>query len=364
MPFEGREQHHLEAELEQALGAYRDSPYLVMKAQQAGRGEGFTVGFTDIDNTFHRKDRQAASEALFLNAEKRNYPLVAVTGNDLAGIEKRQAAGELPKFPVLIGAVGTEIFVLQPDGTYQKDEAYRKMLLEERHFDRPQIAKAGAELVTELAERQPAAEFNYQGTPESPYRLAEEAYARAPETNALNVQEFKLSFHFFASSPEEVEELTEIATAKFGGQEMVVCEEIGYNREHQGEVKKKYCLDVVPITKAGAVDYVTRLTGVEKGIVAGDSGNDTQMLLESGKMQAVVVGGAKSELVSAVDAAVPEKSGKSSFRRVMGEDGILKAIYVEKGDRLGPESVSYAAEVLQRAEQIKKIRVTKQSPQQ
>ncbi|MFA6042591.1 MAG: HAD family hydrolase [Patescibacteria group bacterium] len=350
MSFEGREQYNPDAELEQALAVYRDSPYLAMKAKQAERGEGFTVGFTDIDNTFHRKDRQQESEVLFAKAEELEYPLVAVTGNDLAGIQKRQAAGELPKFPVLIGSVGTEIHVLQPDGTYRRDEAYRKMLLEEKHFNRPEIAAAAsAFLVSQPAQ---AAEVVYQ-KPE-----AERRYLANPEPEAVNqaVQEFKLSFYFFADAPAGVEGVMQEAATAFPGQELVACEEIGYNREHEGEPRKKYCLDVLPITKAGAVDYVAKLTNVEKGLVAGDSGNDTDMLMRSGKLQAVVVGGAKSELVSAVDASAPEKPGKSSFRRVMGEDGALKAIYVEKGDRLGPESISYAAEVLQRAERIQKIR--------
>ncbi len=336
---------------------YENSPFAQMRAAQAERGEAFTVAFSDVDNTFHRKDRLEASRQLFAGTVEKDYPIVAVTGNDLAGIAKRQEANDLPKFPILIGSVGTEIHVLQPDGTYKRDEEYREMLLKEKHFDRPIIAKSAAELITDLSERMPAAELSYQGTEQSPYHQAEVAYLKDPEAHKENVQEFKVSFHFFADSPEGVEAIAREAEQRFPGQELVICEEINYNNQlPPEEQRKKYCLDVVPITKAGAVDYVTKRTGVEKGIVAGDSGNDADMLEKSGKLQAVIVGGAKSELTSAVDATAVEKPGKSSFRRVVGEDGTLKAMYVERGDRKGPESIRYAGEVLQRAENIKKIR--------
>lgn len=353
--FDGPRQN-LEYREQDALDVYENSPYAQMRAEQAERGEKFTAAFTDVDNTFHRQDRQEASRELFASAVEKDYPLVAVTGNDLAGIEKRQATNELPKFPVTIGSVGTEIDVLQADGTYKRDEAFRQMLLKEKHFDRPTIARSAAEMIADLAEKNPDAELNYQGTEHSPYRLAEEAYLQNPEANAGKVQEFKVSFHFFADSPAGVESLARESAERFPGQEIVICEEIHYNREHEGESRKKYCLDVVPITKAGAVEYVSKRTGVEKGIVAGDSGNDTDMLMQSGKLQAIVVGGAKSELIGAADAVSQEKPGKSSFRRVLGEDGTLRAMYVERGERKGPESIAYAGKVLKRAENIKKIR--------
>lgn len=330
-------EHH--EPIDPRLEAYEGSPYLQMKAAQVEQGEDFTVGFTDVDNTFHRKDRQVESEALFSSAMEHRYPIVAVTGNDLAGIVKRQATNELPKFPILIGSVGTEIHVLQPDGTYKRDEEFREMLLKEKHYDRPVIAQSAAEMIADLAERIPEAELNYQGTEQSPYRQAEEAYVKDPEANKEMVQEFKVSFHFFADSPEGVEAIARESDARFPGQEIIICEEINYNNQlPPEEQRKKYCLDVVPITKAGAVDYVTKRTGVEKGIVAGDSGNDTDMLMKSGRLQAVIVGGAKSELLSEADKVAGEKSGRSSFRRVLGEDDTLKAMYVERCERKGGES--------------------------
>lgn len=357
MSEQPRGMHALEGREFTPEDVYENSPYAQMRAAQAERGEAFTAAFTDVDNTFHRKDRQEASRELFASAVEKDYPLVAVTGNDLAGIAKRQETNDLPKFPILIGSVGTEVHILQPDGTYKRDEEFREMLLKEKHFDRPVIAQSAAEMIADVAARIPDAELNYQGTEQSPYRQAEEAYVKDPEANKEKVQEFKVSFHFFADSPKAVEAIAREAEQRFPGQELVICEEINYNNQlPPEEQRKKYCLDVVPITKAGAVEYVTKRTGVEKGIVAGDSGNDADMLMQSGKLQAVVVGGAKSELMHSVADTAPEKSGKSSFRRVLGQDGTLKAMYVERGERKGPESIQYAGEVLQRAENIKKIR--------
>jgi len=66
---------------------------------------------------------------------------------------------------------------------------------------------------------------------------------------------------------------------------------------------KKYCLDILATTKSGAVQYLRQLLGITRGIIAGDSGNDVDMLLESSPLTAVLVGGYEPYARSAIEAA-------------------------------------------------------------
>ncbi len=324
---------------------YLDSEILNKRDVQEERGERFGVTFTDIDNTFFRADRAQASAELAHRAEQHNYPIVAVTGNDFAGVKNRINGGELPAFDMIIGSVGTEIYVRQGHGvTYEKDEYYDRMLAR-TGFDRPNIAKRVEEFMASYNQLQPNADLVFQN-PE-----AETAYLETSDEK--EVQPYKISCFFYANSPEEVAVISAQAAEQFPEQDIVVCEEIGYNATlKEADDRKKYNIDFLPITKAGAVKYASDILGVERGILAGDSGNDIDMLLKSGTLAAVVVGGAKAELKEAAITAGAKRHKR--FTIVEDDAGQPKAIYVENDEsRLGPDSILHAAEVLRRAERIK-----------
>ena len=142
----------------------------------------------------------------------------------------------------------------------------------------------------------------------------------------------------------------------------MLCEEINYNRSLKpDESPKKYCLDILPITKAGAVQYLGKITGIKKGIVAGDSGNDTGMLLESGLFTPVLVGGYAREAKNTIEKNITiKKEGRRSFQKIKDSKNNPKAIYIEQNpQREAAESILRAAEILHRAENIKKIRESK-----
>ncbi|MCL5008791.1 MAG: hypothetical protein M1400_00420 [Patescibacteria group bacterium] len=143
----------------------------------------------------------------------------------------------------------------------------------------------------------------------------------------------------------------------FPKQNILTCEEIGHNRNLPANAPiKKYCLDILPATKADAVNYLEKICGINKGLVAGDSGNDTAMLIDSRGLTAVLVGGYKTELRSAVDSKTPSpKPGKRSFQRITAASGETKAVYIEQGERLAAESILHAAKILERAEKLSRI---------
>lgn len=328
---------------------YFSSEILAKRDRQNARGEAFSIAFTDIDNSFYRPDRVAISKDLGARAESLSYPIVAVTGNDYAGVLKRIESGELPPFEMIIGSVGTEIWVRQAEtNAYHKDRAYEKKL-EDSGYHRPQVAELVSQFMSAVNAAEPGFQVEYQNP------VVELSYLQTADHS--EVQPFKISCFFYAGSEGEVANLTQLANEKFPDQALVVCEEIGYNsRLEPGDQRKKYNLDVLPITKAGAVAYACSLLDVKKGLVAGDSGNDSDMLIDSGTLAAVVVGGAKSELVQAVNTQAPTEK-PASFRKVTNEHGQTKAYYVERdSSRLGPDSIAHAAEVLLRAERIAQAR--------
>lgn len=174
------------------------------------------------------------------------------------------------------------------------------------------------------------------------------------------VQPYKISFYFF-SKQGQLDEVSKIFADKFPDQKIIICEEISYNSKLSSENElKKYCLDIVPFTKGDAVNYLLKVTGINRGIVAGDSGNDVDMLLESKNLNGVLVGGYKKEAILSLKRVINDssdsnwKNGKRSFQRVVNPDGIVKNIYIEPESekRKASESIARAIEILERAERI------------
>lgn len=339
---------------EAVASVYLNSDWMKLKRSQVVSGQPFAILATDIDHTFHRSDRIEKMNTLFDESNLRDVPIMAVTGNWFPGVMRRIESGELPYFQVIASSVGTEIWVLQTDSDgdkrYLRDETFRKKLLESG-FDRFELARKARDMAETIQAKSPEWRLEFQ--------------KEVDEANYLNGgklpegQEFKISFHFFVKTS-DLTEVVESVSAFFPDQEIIACGEIGYNSKlSENEAVHKFCLDIVPVTKAGAVNYISKVTGVERGIVAGDSGNDIDMLINSEKMTAVLVGGAKSEAVAGIDKATVVGSKKGTrFRRVLDDNGQIKACYVEKDDNalLGPESIIKAVEILNRAANIQRIK--------
>jgi hydroxymethylpyrimidine pyrophosphatase-like HAD family hydrolase len=170
------------------------------------------------------------------------------------------------------------------------------------------------------------------------------------------VQPFKISFHFFASSDREIDTVMGAIAEMFPSQKIVMCGEIGHNATVQEGQPLKYCVDIVAATKADAVNYLTRILDIKKGVVAGDSGNDVDMLLNSDNMDAVLVGGYKSEAINYIDKATASVNKSGKFRKVRGNNGLLRSCYVEQDDALGPESIKRALNMFRRAINMKNAR--------
>lgn len=334
------------------LSAYIDSECLQMIKEQEREERPPAALFTDIDDTFVRKDRADASRKLFEDLQKENYPVIAVTGNSFSGVEKRIQSGELPYFPIIAGAVGTEIHVRhEKDGNklYKKDEAYEQMLLE-KGYNRLELAKKGQQMIKDLGGKN----AKYK-EPHPEWRLVFQEPDKEQEfiEGKANTETlFKLSFHAFAASEESLEALKTEVSRRFPEQYVVLSEEINYNSQMQeGDTNKKYNIDILPTTKADVVEHIADKTGVTFRVVAGDSGNDLEMLMGSKGDVSIIVGGAKPDLLGFIDRYIDfgNEDRKIIYRVDKGET----LCYREMGMGRGPESISKVFKILK---DIQKIR--------
>lgn len=340
----------LESEnIERVLKIYQES---VLGKMLDSQKDDRVALFTDIDNTFARKGFEGASLELEKRSGEESVPIVAVTGNYFSVVMKRILSGELPPFQAIASSVGTEIWLLKgvsEDGTpeYVKDTVFQESL-EKSGYVRNELVEVSEKVILDFEKTHPDWKFDFQ-SPEKELDL---------KTNPDDEYRFKISFFAYLSD-EDVSAMVAELQEKFPKQQVVVCEEINYNKTLSPDAKiKKFCIDILPITKAGAVRYMSKVANVDQGLVAGDSGNDIDMLLNSGELDAVLVGGYKQEAKDALDKTVIEKKGKRSFRKVVGNDGRVKSVYIEQGDRVAAESILRSAEILKRAKQIKKIKNT------
>lgn len=324
--------------------AFIDSEFVKMREKASKEGYPFGVLFTDLDDTFYRKDRKEESNKLVRMADEKSIPIVIATGNNYKGVLGRIEQGELPYFSVIAGSVGTEIWVLHIDQNgkkhYVKDQEYENTLLK-TGFDRRALGKTSFDMIKTFGVDHLDWQFKFQ-KPD-----VELAYQKGEK---VEIEPFKISFDAFSSGENAPEQIYKEVASRFPGQKVVVCEDSGYKGK-DGETGKKYFIDILPATKADAVNYISHKMQVDIAGVAGDSGNDSTMLTGTGNI-AFRVGGSKPELNLAIQEAVTTGKGRGSFRKIENPDGTVKIYYGERGVRLGPESIIYAAQVLKRAQQI------------
>ncbi len=340
-------EHKESFRLEDLKKLYGKSAFFeALRSQQQGNPESpVTLLAADVDNTLVRKGKEQSTEELFDEAAKGHYPIAAVTGNTCSVIAGYISSGKLPRSPeILVGSVGTEIYVLQPDGRYQKDHVFEQTL-KESGFAREQIVIQSRALIEEMKISDPTRNFDFQ------------TYEQEHPTDEKS-QPFKVSFYFYGG-PQDMQKIAEKVSTLFPNQAIVACEEIGYNEAHPKESNKKYCLDILANTKGGAARYLRAVAGIEfeqiKIVGAGDSGNDLDLLEESDV--GVAVGGSKQELMDDVERTTTKKKGRRSFRKVTDSAGVVQAVYVEQDvNRQAAESILRAAKILRRAENIRRLK--------
>lgn len=273
--------------------------------------------FTDIDDTFlsRVRDSEATQAALGIRAQTAfmHIPLIFVTGASFAAVEKRITKGELPVPEAIISSAGTDIR-LRVKAMWRQDTAYCDLL-----------AKGGYEksaIITSLS------------------RFIETAHARYDVRlqDDSPLEQHKVSVHFFGTH-QDARIFAQLAQNYFHDHKVIFCEEIHYNAHLSStETILKFCLDVVPVTKADAVAYLIKALGVQGGFKAGDSGNDVDMLLAQDPLMPILVGGYKREAGTALKSHIA-KQISGPFQSL--HDGRL--LYIEDhSDRVAGVSLLHA----------------------
>lgn len=255
-----------------------------------------------------------------------NIPIIAVTGRDLHQMnELHRAFSEMPlqhaeimDFDAIIGAVGTEIYVKSQHGEYQLDRNY-STLLDKTSFDREKIYALLEELIISIRDT---------------YKIVSIDFSKRDKRGSvgeLPILPHKLSIEFKCTTPisVEIERTIRKAFDTHGFESIKLLKSCPYTID--GTVHK-FNFDIVPLTKSHAINYLKRLLNTY-AIVAGDSGNDYDMLATAAD-SAVVVGNAKHELRDALKTLPPDHTRHIYFapEKQTGPSAILDYLQnIKKG---------------------------------
>lgn len=331
--------------------AFEGSEYAKLRQQAKEGGKPFVTLFTDIDGTFFKRGFEEASDQISETSKKFGVPIVAITGRNFRDVLDRietpnHPEMNLPYFDVIAGSVGTEIWVLQvgEDGkkTYVRDDEFIKQIVGGA-YDRTSVLGLSQMLIDQIQQIHPERYLDFQNPD------LEKAFNQGED---VDVESHKVSFNAYLASDQEVLSMRGQLEARFPDQKVIIS--VGDRPDHLDEGRKHYNIDVLPATKADAVNYIREETDVDAAFVAGNGGNDTAMLMESGDLS-IGVGGSDEEIDESIREVSPKRKGKKSFARSENPEDNGKLYYLETGDRTGPESIIYAAKVIERAVNIKKI---------
>jgi hydroxymethylpyrimidine pyrophosphatase-like HAD family hydrolase len=279
----------------------------------------------------------AATHRLAQALHAEEIPIVLVTGRDLISAHRIQPPAEegLRLFDAAATSVGTEIWVQQQDGRYTRDCAYAALIAEETRFVREQVYAVCLDLYRWYAAHAPARRLLFQSR-DTENNVAYHAGADTltGEPPGKPPLPYKISFWCEGTDGEAeavVARFREaLAAAGYPSLRLV----LSHSRHLEGEVYR-FNLDVLAHAKADAINYMTQAYGC-LGIVAGDSGNDADMLLDAGAV-GVVVGGSKPE-IGRLLAAQETVRATRHFRLVARPHGV-RLLYVEPAEARGPESL-------------------------
>ncbi|HET9411997.1 MAG TPA: HAD family hydrolase [Candidatus Saccharimonadales bacterium] len=280
---------------------HRHSVALEWLQQQASHR--FAV-FSDIDNTLVGTGTgfQEATNQIRSFTSDRRLPLFLITGLSLPRVMARIATGEIPLPEAISCGAGTEIWLRQQDGSWQKDKAYAQQV-QDSGFHVSDITKKAEAFIRQYKENRVSFQASADMTP------------------------YKVSLHFFAPNKQAAEVALHAAHV-FAPFSVLYCEEINFNSSlPRGAIQKKYCLDIVPATKADALRYMVDSFHIDGGIKAGDSGNDIAMLLQKDVLLPVLVGGHTEEVCQAICDTIAKKAAAKTLpdgRHIhIEEDGLL-----------------------------------------
>lgn len=298
-----------------------------LELQHAATGHRKAL-FTDIDDTLVDSAggtlAQAATSRLKAWSAAARVPLIVATGNPHEMVLERIRKNEVPEPQTIISSVGTAIWHRTIDGRWVPDEGYAK-LVRATGYDRRQVAATARDLIRQHALDRPELALQFQPIEDGNF--------------SDSLQPHKVSLQFIHTQ-KGAAELQQSFTVQFPKCKIVVCEEIHHNATlAPGSLYRKFCLDILALTKKDAVDYLVEKFNIGGGWKAGDSGNDAEMLISAqDHLIPIIVGGFKPELRLTLQRHLADERA-GPLRKML--DG--RTVYIETNEkRRGAQSILHA----------------------
>lgn len=313
------------------------------------------IAFTDIDGTYlenkhytpyknviefqkPRYEDAASSFTIFLDSY--NIPIVAVTGRQLHEVFNGQINGldyedqHLPIFDGIAPSVGTQLYILQDENeiNYVKDIEYDLLVKEESNFHRDTLYPICEELKKNIDLKFPDLKFSFQqkdqktnmfmfdqrtgqSIPVEPYRIS--FVAKKDIIDPYILQTLVLNF---------------LRSNGFAKIQFIMT------------IDRDICIDIAAVAKDFPVQYLKKISKVDVGLVAGDSGNDKLMLMHA-PSAGFIPNDAKPELINEIRGIPGIKSTEYYVILPNGVPIYIEPLEVTKGTYTGAQSLqaSFAA---------------------
>ncbi len=237
--------------------------------------------FTDLDNTLLHPETRTETWQVAGFVQSRQWLFAVVTGRTPSSVVDLVNEQQLPAPEIIVGELGAVIWKREA-GKYVLDENYH-LWVKEFYVLQSELLDGFDSLSAEFKERY---QFTFQ----------DEYSARARKDQMVT----KLGlFGVFHSLEEQQAALMEL-------QNHFPDKKIFFSKHIPGSFESlapgKYCIDIATVTKQTAVDYLCENYGIEHGVAAGDSGNDSSMLFESLACWGIIVGQAEGQIIAKITA--------------------------------------------------------------
>lgn len=229
-----------------------------------------------------------------------NIPVVIVSGRDFHQLNELQHKfastfpnnPEIMDFDVFIGAVGTEIIIKTESG-YTRDTDYDQ-LMDKSLYDREKIYRILSDLIPKIREKFRPVAFDFCKRDQ------------LDSTDELPKLAHKISYEFKAKEADaaKIEEAIRDELSREYPTTLAILVSSPYAL---GDGVRKYNVDIVPFSKEKPIMYLQEILDITS-VIAGDSGNDYDMLAKTGDYS-IIVGNAKNELLERLS-ALPEERKK------------------------------------------------------
>lgn len=296
----------------------------------------YKVLFTDIDDTYicsstgcsdEQESTIDATRELTTFLKTNAIPVIAVTARNIDSVLQGHFCNTeyFPEFDIIATCLGTEIWIRQNNGKYKLDKEYFEKVRLLSQFNRKKIYSLLQSFILD----------------HSGYGMRFQPQYERFQSTVEHFSPFKISFDFTAT-PAQSTKIKQKLRSIFSENGLSKVKILIFMAEKlEGDIYQ-YCCDITAATKDSAVSYIQKKFNC-RGIVAGNSGNDRHMIMNSGDL-AIVVGACKIDLLAEIQRY---SKHMTKYLSTFKNEDIEKIVYIEPetSKRIGPQSILRALQL-------------------